>query len=172
MVTDMTPPDGDAARGSDGGDDEAGGATDVPSCAPLSYRERQVLHHFSNGFTYAQTAHRMGITRSTVDTYLRRIRAKAGVVSSAELTRLAVALEVGESDARPSCTTTGGPDRPISGGPDRPAAGGPDRPAVGGPDRPASGGPQRPAAGEPDRPAAGGGRGVDLEDRERARQQR
>ena len=57
----------------------------------------------SNGLTYLQTARRMGITARTVDTYLRRIRAKAGVVSGAELTRLAVALEV-DGGGRPDAS--------------------------------------------------------------------
>jgi DNA-binding CsgD family transcriptional regulator len=70
-------------------------ATEAPPV--LSSREREALHHFSNGLTYLQTAHRMGITTRTVDTYLRRVRAKSGAVSTAELTRLAVALERRES---------------------------------------------------------------------------
>lgn len=72
---------------------------DSPDPPTFSCREREVLHHFSNGLTYLQTARRMGIAARTVDTYLRRIRAKAGVVSAAELTRLAVALERRESAA-------------------------------------------------------------------------
>ena len=68
------------------------------TAAVLSLREREVLHHVSNGMTYRGLAHRMGITASTVDTYLRRIRAKAGVFSGAELTRLAVSLEADEPD--------------------------------------------------------------------------
>jgi DNA-binding CsgD family transcriptional regulator len=61
--------------------------------ATLSTRERQVLHHFAQGCTYLQIAHRLGITAYTVDTYLRRIRAKTGAINAAELTRLAVTLE-------------------------------------------------------------------------------
>jgi DNA-binding CsgD family transcriptional regulator len=34
----------------------------------------------------------MGLSRHTVDAYLRRIRAKLGINSTAELTRLAVSL--------------------------------------------------------------------------------
>jgi DNA-binding CsgD family transcriptional regulator len=68
------------------------------SCA-LSAREREVLDHIANGCTYVQTAHRMGIRACTVDTYLRRIRAKSGAVTGAELTRLAVALESGDAAA-------------------------------------------------------------------------
>jgi DNA-binding CsgD family transcriptional regulator len=64
----------------------------------LSAREREVLSHIANGHTYVQTAHRMGIRACTVDTYLRRIRAKSGAVTGAELTRLAVALESGDAE--------------------------------------------------------------------------
>lgn len=64
----------------------------------LSPREGEVLRHFSTGFTYAQTANRMGISSHTVDTYLRRIREKTGAGSGAELTRLAVVLEMRDSD--------------------------------------------------------------------------
>ena len=64
----------------------------------LSPREREVLGHFATGFTYAQIANRMGITRHTVDTYLRRVREKTGACSGAELTRLAVVLEMLDGD--------------------------------------------------------------------------
>jgi len=51
----------------------------------LSTREREVLLHFSSGLTYAQIGRRMGISPSTVDTYLRRIKQKTGFTVSAEL---------------------------------------------------------------------------------------
>jgi DNA-binding CsgD family transcriptional regulator len=60
-----------------------------PALAP---REQEALRHISQGRTYLQTARRMGVTGYTVDTYLRRIRAKYGIVTKAELTRLAVSL--------------------------------------------------------------------------------
>ncbi|MDQ1711906.1 MAG: hypothetical protein QOE45_1356 [Frankiaceae bacterium] len=59
----------------------------------LSPREVEVLRHFAAGLTYDQAARRMGVTRHTVDTYLRRVRGKTGAGSGAHLTRLAVALE-------------------------------------------------------------------------------
>ena len=60
----------------------------------LSPRQREVLRHFATGLTYDQIARRMGVTRHTVDTYLRRIRDKSGAGSGAELTRLAMELEI------------------------------------------------------------------------------
>jgi DNA-binding CsgD family transcriptional regulator len=59
----------------------------------LSPREREVLIYFAHGLTYRQIARRMGIATNTVDTYMRRIRDKSGVTSSAELVRLAISLE-------------------------------------------------------------------------------
>ncbi|MFD6972505.1 response regulator transcription factor [Streptomyces sp. NPDC059949] len=44
------------------------------------------------GHTYLQTARQMGLSKHTVDAYLRRIRAKLNVHTTAELTRLAVTL--------------------------------------------------------------------------------
>ncbi|MFI8187185.1 LuxR C-terminal-related transcriptional regulator [Actinacidiphila glaucinigra] len=44
------------------------------------------------GRTYLQTARHMGLSKHTVDAYLRRIRAKLGIHSTAELTRTAIAL--------------------------------------------------------------------------------
>ncbi|MBD0422037.1 helix-turn-helix transcriptional regulator [Streptomyces sp. TRM S81-3] len=64
----------------------------VPVPVPLTEREREVLRHIAAGRTYAQTARRMGLSRHTVDAYLRRIRAKSDVTSTAELMRLAIAL--------------------------------------------------------------------------------
>ncbi|GGJ66204.1 response regulator transcription factor [Streptomyces brasiliensis] len=64
------------------------------ACGPaaLAPREREALRHIAAGRTYLQTARRMGLSRHTVDAYLRRIRAKLGISSTAELTRLAVSL--------------------------------------------------------------------------------
>ena len=58
----------------------------------LSPREQQVLLHFSDGLTYVQISRRLGISSSTVDTYLRRIRAKTGAELGADLVRLGMAL--------------------------------------------------------------------------------
>jgi DNA-binding CsgD family transcriptional regulator len=61
-------------------------------CAALSPQESQVLRHISAGFTYGRTARTMGISVNTVDGYLRRIRAKSGVRTQAELVRFAMTL--------------------------------------------------------------------------------
>lgn len=50
----------------------------------LSARERQVLQHVSKGFTTEETAEAMGVSRSTVLTFVRRIYAKLQVSTRAE----------------------------------------------------------------------------------------
>ncbi|GHB78978.1 hypothetical protein GCM10010377_81290 [Streptomyces viridiviolaceus] len=65
----------------------------VESPAPaLAPRERETLRHIAEGRTYLQTARHMGLSKHTVDAYLRRIRAKLNITSTAELTRLAISL--------------------------------------------------------------------------------
>ena len=44
----------------------------------------------ARGYTHAQAATRMGVTKATVDTYVERIRAKLQVGNKAELTRAAL----------------------------------------------------------------------------------
>jgi DNA-binding NarL/FixJ family response regulator len=56
----------------------------------LSWREREVLLEISRGLTHGQIGRRLGISRHTVDTYVKRVRAKVGVGNKAELTRIAV----------------------------------------------------------------------------------
>jgi DNA-binding NarL/FixJ family response regulator len=65
----------------------------------LSPREEQVLHYIAAGFTHAQTATRLGLRIGTVDTYVKRIRAKLGLGNKADLTRLAI--ELGDLDRPP-----------------------------------------------------------------------
>ncbi|GGN63707.1 hypothetical protein GCM10011579_032350 [Streptomyces albiflavescens] len=65
--------------------------TGVPEPA-LAPRERETLRHIAAGRTYLQTARQMGLSKHTVDAYLRRIRAKLNINSTAELTRLAISL--------------------------------------------------------------------------------
>ncbi|MEV8517860.1 LuxR C-terminal-related transcriptional regulator [Dactylosporangium sp. NPDC051484] len=60
-----------------------------PHCVPLSEREEQVLHQVASGLTHGQIASRLGITRHTVDTYVKRIRAKLQIGNKAELTQAA-----------------------------------------------------------------------------------
>ncbi|MCF3136803.1 response regulator transcription factor [Streptomyces olivochromogenes] len=64
----------------------------VPVCPGLTPRERETLRHIAAGRTYVQAARAMGLSPHTVDAYLRRIRAKLDAASTAELTRLAIAL--------------------------------------------------------------------------------
>lgn len=75
------------------------GAADVPAAVKrpepaaahhLSEREEQVLRQISCGLTHSQIATRLGISPHTVDTYVKRIRAKLGAGNKAELTRAAL----------------------------------------------------------------------------------
>jgi DNA-binding NarL/FixJ family response regulator len=59
----------------------------------LSPREYQVLQYIALGRTHDQIARRLGISRHTVDTYVKRIRRKLQLGNKAELTRAAL-LEV------------------------------------------------------------------------------
>ncbi|MBK3579154.1 helix-turn-helix transcriptional regulator [Streptomyces sp. MBT65] len=56
----------------------------------LSDRELEVLGHLAEGHTYTAIARRMNLSPHTVDTYLRRIRGKAGVSNRAHLMLLAL----------------------------------------------------------------------------------
>lgn len=68
----------------------------------LSEREEQVLRQISRGLTHGQIATRLGISPHTVDTYVKRIRAKLGVGNKAELTRAALLGRfAGEHSGRP-----------------------------------------------------------------------
>ncbi len=58
----------------------------------FSRRELQVLHLVGEGASYAMIARRLGLSPHTVDTYLRRIRAKSGVTSQVQLALLASRL--------------------------------------------------------------------------------
>lgn len=62
------------------------------AASALAPREQEALGHIAAGRTYLQTARHMGLSKHTVDAYLRRIRAKLGINSTAELTRLAISL--------------------------------------------------------------------------------
>ncbi|MGD1218524.1 response regulator transcription factor [Streptomyces krungchingensis] len=69
--------------------DAATSEADVPALAP---RERETLRHIAAGCTYLQAARQMGLSKHTVDAYLRRIRAKLNITTTAEMTRLAISL--------------------------------------------------------------------------------
>jgi two-component system, NarL family, nitrate/nitrite response regulator NarL len=59
-------------------DASARGAAAGSALAALAPREREVLSYLAQGFTQEQAATRIGIGRSTVDTYVKRIRQKIG----------------------------------------------------------------------------------------------
>ncbi|MFF3213479.1 response regulator transcription factor [Streptomyces sp. NPDC002886] len=58
----------------------------------LAPREQEALRHIAAGRTYVQTARSMGLSKHTVDAYLRRIRAKLNINTTAEMTRLAISM--------------------------------------------------------------------------------
>jgi DNA-binding NarL/FixJ family response regulator len=68
----------------------------------LSEREEQVLRQISRGLTHMQIATRLGISPHTVDTYVKRIRAKLGVGNKAELTRAALLGRILPSTTSPN----------------------------------------------------------------------
>lgn len=77
---------GTADAGSPGSAPDSGAAP----AKVLSPREEETLTYIAKGFTHAQTATRMGVSKATVDTYVERIRAKLQVGNKAELTRVAI----------------------------------------------------------------------------------
>ncbi|ASW54330.1 hypothetical protein CIK06_09185 [Plantactinospora sp. KBS50] len=79
--------------------------TEAPS-QQLSEREEQVLRQIARGLTHGQIATRLGISPHTVDTYVKRIRAKLGVGNKAELTRAALLGRVVTAPPRPEHGTT------------------------------------------------------------------
>jgi DNA-binding NarL/FixJ family response regulator len=56
----------------------------------LSPRETQVLQLIGMGYTHDQAARRMGVSRNTVDTYVKRVRGKLGAGNKAYLARAAL----------------------------------------------------------------------------------
>jgi two-component system, NarL family, nitrate/nitrite response regulator NarL len=55
----------------------------------LAPRERQVLTSLAEGLTHKEIARGLGLSKTTVDTYVQRIRQKLGVGNKAELARVA-----------------------------------------------------------------------------------
>jgi DNA-binding NarL/FixJ family response regulator len=51
----------------------------------LTAREEEALGWIAKGMTHGQTARRMGVATSTVDTYIKRIRARLSLGNKAEL---------------------------------------------------------------------------------------
>jgi len=58
----------------------------------LTRREQEALRWLATGLTHGQIARRMGLTESTVSTYVKRIRGKLNAGNKAELTRKAIEL--------------------------------------------------------------------------------
>jgi two-component system invasion response regulator UvrY len=58
----------------------------------LANREIETLQWVANGLTHGQISRRMGLTESTVSTYVKRIRTKLNAGNKAELTRRAIEL--------------------------------------------------------------------------------
>jgi DNA-binding NarL/FixJ family response regulator len=69
---------------------DAGPDGDTSALAHLSPREEQTLSYIARGFTHEQIATRLGIRKSTVNTYVERIRDKLQVGNKADLTRAAL----------------------------------------------------------------------------------
>jgi len=69
---------------------DSSGEDAVRAKSNLSGREAQVLQYIASGYTHGQVARRLGISPHTVDTYVKRIRAKLAVGNKAELTCVAV----------------------------------------------------------------------------------
>jgi DNA-binding NarL/FixJ family response regulator len=59
---------------------------------PLSERQHQALDLIAQGYTHGQAARRMGISVTTFDTHIKRIREKLRLGNKAELTRAALEL--------------------------------------------------------------------------------
>jgi DNA-binding NarL/FixJ family response regulator len=57
----------------------------------LSPRESQALDLIAAGYTHAQAARRMDVTKATIDTYVERVRAKLQAGNKAELASIALA---------------------------------------------------------------------------------
>ncbi|MBO4159891.1 helix-turn-helix transcriptional regulator [Micromonospora antibiotica] len=64
-----------------------------PGRQRLSQREREVLDCIANGLTHNQTAARLRVSVHTVNTYVKRLKAKLGHGNKAFLTRAALASQ-------------------------------------------------------------------------------
>lgn len=70
--------------------DAVADAEDTKRESTLSRRENEVLQMIANGYTHSQIGRRLGISEHTVNTYVKRIRAKMCLGNKAELARAAV----------------------------------------------------------------------------------
>lgn len=76
---------------------DAGKPVAAPGIDQLSPREVEALRLIGRGLTHDQVGTRMGIRKSTVDTYVERIRSKLAVGNKADLARLALTA-LGDDD--------------------------------------------------------------------------
>jgi DNA-binding NarL/FixJ family response regulator len=67
----------------------ADGLRPVPVPIPITARETEVLRLIAAGLTHKQAGNRLGLTKSTVDTYVQRVRQKLKAGNKADLTRVA-----------------------------------------------------------------------------------
>ncbi len=66
----------------------------------LAPREAETLRWLADGLTHRQIGRQMGLTEATISTYVKRIRAKLNVRNKADLTRIAIELNlVGQPSA-------------------------------------------------------------------------
>jgi DNA-binding NarL/FixJ family response regulator len=65
----------------------------------LSPREEQALSYIARGFTHGQTASRMNVKPTTIDSYIERIRRKLGLGNKADLTRMAIELRLTDENS-------------------------------------------------------------------------
>jgi two-component system, NarL family, nitrate/nitrite response regulator NarL len=72
--------------------------------ATLSAREQETLGYIARGFTHAQTATRMNVSKATVDTYVARTRTKLGVGNKAELALAALTCLAADRRGQPAAS--------------------------------------------------------------------
>jgi DNA-binding CsgD family transcriptional regulator len=77
----------------------APGGCDTAAEVCLSPREEEVLHYLASGFTHDQVARRIGVSRHTVDTYVKRLRTKLDAGNKAQLVNAAWRLRAAELGA-------------------------------------------------------------------------
>ena len=69
----------------------------APTPSPLSDKERETLRYIARGFVHKQIATKMGVSKSTVDTYIARIRRKLNLGNKAQLALAALRYASPES---------------------------------------------------------------------------
>jgi DNA-binding NarL/FixJ family response regulator len=79
-----------ARRTSTSGDGQRAEQTILGGVGPLTDREMEVLKYLIENHKYAEIAHKMSLSETTVKTYSARIRRKLGVKSRRELRDMAI----------------------------------------------------------------------------------